>query len=59
MRSEGLLDEPTTFALHAGKDYYGELLPKLEGVDTIDVEISTEGLAIDEKLAWYGDRIDQ
>lgn len=58
LRAEGLFDRPVTFVVHAGKDYYGELLPQLEAIDDVSAEIPTEGLRIGEKLAWYGDRLD-
>jgi len=58
LRAKGLFGSPVTFVVHAGKDYYGELLPQLESVDGVSVEIPTEGLRIGEKLAWYGDRLD-
>ena len=51
-------DRSVTFVVHAGKDYYGELLPQLEAIDDVSAEIPTEGLRIGEKLAWYGDRLD-
>jgi hypothetical protein len=53
---QGLLSEDVTLAFHAGKDYYGELLPLIEdsGVAT---EIPTKGLAIGEKQAWYKERL--
>ena len=53
---EGLLSEEVTLVLHAGKDYYEELLPLIEGRDG-SVEIPTEGLAIGEKKSWYNERI--
>ena len=53
---EGLLSEEVTLVLHAGKDYYEELLPLIEDRD-VSVEIPTEGLAIGEKKSWYNERI--
>ena len=53
---KGLLSEDTTLVLHAGKDYYGELLPLIED-SGVSVEIPTEGLAIGEKQAWYKERL--
>lgn len=55
MRSEGLFDKPVRFVVHAGKAYYGELVPRLGSQGEITVEIPTEGLAIGEKLAWYNE----
>ena len=53
---EQLLSEETTLILHAGKDYYEELLPLIEDTG-VSVEIPTEGLYIGEKKAWYKERI--
>jgi hypothetical protein len=55
MRSEGLFENGPTFVIHTGKDYYGELLPRLP--DNVSVRIPTEGLAQGEKLAWYNDHL--
>jgi hypothetical protein len=54
MRERGLLETKTTLVIHAGKDYYVELLPYLEDMT---VEIPTEGLGIGEKQAWYKGRL--
>jgi hypothetical protein len=53
---ERLLTEETTVVLHAGKDYYEELLPLIEDTG-VSVEIPTEGLYIGEKKAWYKERL--
>lgn len=53
---EGLLSDDITLVLHAGKDYYEELLPLLED-SNVSVEIPTEGLAIGETQAWYNERL--
>jgi hypothetical protein len=53
---EGLLSEEVTLVIHAGKDYYEELLPLIEDED-VTVEIPTEGLAFGETQAWYKKRI--
>jgi hypothetical protein len=53
---QGLLSEDVTLVVHAGKDYYGELLPLIED-SGVTIEILTEGLAIGEKQAWYKDRL--
>ena len=54
MRERGLLETGTTLVIHAGKDYYVELLPHIEDMA---VEIPTEGLGIGEKQAWYKERL--
>lgn len=56
LEEHGLLSEKVTFVFHAGKDYYGELLPLIEDAE-VSVEIPTEGLGIGEKQAWYKDRL--
>ncbi|MFD1588127.1 DUF6884 domain-containing protein [Halorientalis brevis] len=53
----GLLDESMSLVLHAGKAYYGELLPLLEESAVAEISIPTEGLAIGETLAWYSERL--
>lgn len=53
----GLLDDSTLLVIHAGKSYYGELLPLLEDSDVVQISIPTEGLAIGETLAWYNERL--
>jgi hypothetical protein len=53
---EGLLSNDVTLVIHAGKDYYEELLPLTEDTG-VTIEIPTEGLAIGEKKAWYKERI--
>ena len=50
------LEKDTTLIIHAGKDYYGELLPLLERTDT-EVRVPTESLGLGKKMAWYNDRI--
>jgi hypothetical protein len=56
LEKEELLSEDITLVLHAGKDYYEELLPLIED-SGVDVKIPTEGLYIGEKKAWYKERI--
>lgn len=58
MGEEELLGEPVVFVIHAGKDYYEHLVPKLEAHNGVKVEIPTEGLQIGKKLSWYGERIE-
>ncbi|MFA1609876.1 DUF6884 domain-containing protein [Halobellus rubicundus] len=53
---EGLLSDDVTLVLHAGKDYYEELLPLIEDRG-VSVEIPTEGLRIGKTKAWYKERI--
>lgn len=53
---EGLLSRDITLVLHAGKDYYEELLPLIED-RAVSVEIPTEGLGIGDKQAWYKERL--
>lgn len=53
---QGLLSEDMTLVFHAGRDYYGELLPLIED-SGVAIEIPTKGLAIGEKLAWYKEQI--
>lgn len=56
MRERGLLREDTTFVIHAGRDYYGELVPLLEH-GSMNIEIPTGGLGLGEKQAWYKERL--
>lgn len=53
---EELLSGDVTLVLHAGKDYYEELLPLIED-RAVSVEIPTEGLGIGDKQAWYKERL--
>ena len=48
--------EEVTLVVHAGKDYYEELLPLIEDRD-VSVEIPTEGLGIGGKKSWYKERL--
>lgn len=52
MQEHDLIDTDARFVIHAGKDYYAELLPLLEqrGATT---SVPTAGLGIGEKMAWY------
>jgi len=56
MEQEGLLSDDVTLVLHAGKDYYEELLPLIEDTG-VTVEIPTKRLGIGEKQAWYKERL--
>lgn len=53
---EGLLSDDVTLVLHAGKDYYEELLPLIEDAG-VTTEIPTEGLRIGKTKAWYKERL--
>jgi len=56
MEREGLVSDDVTLVIHAGKDYYEELLPLIEDTG-VSIEIPTEGLSIGEKQAWYKERL--
>ena len=56
LNDEGLLSEDVPLVVHAGKDYYEELLPLIEERD-VSVEIPTEGLDLFEKKAWYKEQL--
>ncbi|AEN07188.1 hypothetical protein Halar_3603 [halophilic archaeon DL31] len=56
LEEEGLLSGDVTLVLHAGKDYYEELLPLIED-SGVSVEIPTEGLGIGDTQAWYKERL--
>lgn len=51
----GLLRSDTVLVIHAGRDYYEELVPLLEAFDG-EVRLPLEGLGIGERLQWYDDR---
>jgi len=53
---EGLLDEGNRLVVHAGRDYYSELIPLLDDTQ-VDVETPTDGLMFGETLAWYNDHL--
>lgn len=57
LQSQESLDEGTTLVIHAGRDYYGELLQHLEETN-VEIRIPTEGLGLGEKMAWYSDRLE-
>lgn len=56
LEKTGLLSSETTLVFHAGKNYYEELLPLIDGTE-VAVEIPTEGLGIGDKQAWYKERL--
>jgi hypothetical protein len=56
LNEAGLLSENTILVIHAGKDYYEELLPLIDATDT-SIEIPTEGLQIGKTIAWYKERL--
>ena len=57
LQSQELLDKGVTLVVHAGRDYYRELLPLLEETK-VEIKIPTEGFAIGEKMAWYNEQLD-
>jgi hypothetical protein len=53
-----VLTDSTRLVLHAGRDYYDELIPLLNDADaTITIDTPTAGLRSGETLAWYNDRL--
>jgi len=56
LRENNLLSDGTQLVFHAGRDYYDQLLPLLEGTG-VDIETPTDGLRYGETLAWYNDRL--
>ncbi|SEA10880.1 hypothetical protein SAMN04488065_1881 [Haloplanus vescus] len=52
----GLLSGDVTLILHAGQDYYEELLPLIKD-SGVSIEIPTEGLGIGDTQAWYKERL--
>lgn len=56
LQEEGLLDDGNRLVVHAGRDYYDELLPLLDGAE-VEVEIPTDGLRYGETLAWYNEHL--
>ncbi|WP_368411756.1 DUF6884 domain-containing protein [Haladaptatus halobius] len=55
LADRGLLCDDIHLYIHAGKSYYGELLPRLKD-EPVTVSLPTEGLMIGEMLAWYNNR---
>ncbi len=53
LEEAGLLTSDVQLVIHAGQDYYGELLPKIRDLEGVCVEIPTEGLSIGQTLSWY------
>jgi hypothetical protein len=56
LEEAGLLESGIHFVIHAGQDYYGELLPKFREEGRITVEIATKGLTFGETLSFYKER---
>ena len=54
----GLLEPDVSLVIHAGQDYYGELLPLLRDRKGVAVDISTEGLSFGDTLSWYKEKDD-
>lgn len=57
LQAKDSLEKDTTLFIHAGHDYYGELIPFLEN-SSVTVEIPTEGLGLGEKMAWYNKQLE-
>ena len=56
MEESDILEGEVSLVIHAGKDYYEELLPLVE--DHVEsIEIPTEGLAIGKTKAWYKENL--
>lgn len=51
LREQELLTDEVRLDIHAGKAYYGELLPLLQESDIHEVQIPLEGLQIGRRLA--------
>jgi len=49
----GLLKPDVSLVIHAGQDYYGELLPLIRDRTAVEVDIPTKGLSFGETLSWY------
>lgn len=56
LSARGLLGDDTQLVIHAGRDYYDELLPLLEET-RVSIQIPTKGLRMGETLAWYNDQL--
>lgn len=56
MEEFGLLEKEVSLVIHAGRDYYEELLPLVEN-HVESIEIPTEGLAIGNTKAWYKENL--
>lgn len=56
LEERGVLRDDAMLVIHAGKDYYEELLPRIEDAG-VSVNIPTKGLAIGERMAWYNERL--
>lgn len=56
LQDEGLLVDGNRLVLHAGRDYYDELLPLLDDTP-VQTETPTDGLQFGKTLAWYNERV--
>lgn len=56
MDEAGFFESAPIFVIHAGKDYYGELIPLIEDRAT-EIEIPTEGLSIGNTKSWYKEQL--
>lgn len=57
LQAKDSIQNETTLFIHAGQDYYGELIPLLEN-SSVTVEMPTEGLGLGEKMAWYNKQLE-
>lgn len=56
MNDVGLIDGDVTLVVHAGRDYYDELIPLIE--DSVEsIRVPTEGLAIGKTKSWYKENL--
>jgi hypothetical protein len=56
LAEKGILSEDVTLVIHAGKDYYEELIPLVEE-EGVTTEIPTKGKFIGETKKWYKDQL--
>jgi len=56
LQGAGLLVDGNRLVFHAGRDYYGELIPLLDETP-VEIEVPTEGLRYGETLSWYNDQL--
>lgn len=56
LKKRQLLGAGTRLVIHAGRDYYEELLPILDTTQ-VDVRIPTDGLRYGETLSWYNEQL--
>mgnify|MGYP000497582338 CR=1 FL=1 len=56
LAEEGALSENVTLVIHAGEDYYEELIPLVEE-EVAEIEIPAENKEFGETLSWYKKRL--